>query len=70
MITNTQKVVKDYNEGTFQWKVPSKSKSGVSHLVTWSEDRGWRCDCKGFEFSAEVPKSCNHIKIIKQKYEN
>lgn len=70
MKTNTQKVVEDYELGTFRWKVRSKSNPNKTHLVSWSEDRGWFCDCKGFEFSMEVPRICNHIKVIQQNYGN
>ena len=68
MVTNTQKVVEEFNKGDFFWKVPSKSNPGENHLVSWSENGGWRCDCIRFQMSPK-PKSCRHIKIVKSKWE-
>ena len=49
----------------FYWKVLSKSNPGEYHIVSWSEGKGWRCDCIAYVMG----KECRHIKIVKSKWE-
>ena len=53
----------------FTWDVPSKSKPGTFHNVSWFKDEHWECDkdCIGFQMSKKKPKTCKHIRILKNR---
>ena len=68
-MTITQEIVREFNRGDFSWRVPSKSEPGKYHIVSFSEDGGWNCDCIAFEMSKKKPKICKHIDLVKKNYE-
>ena len=48
-------------------KIRSHSDPKVEYTLTLRSDGGYACECKGYEFSRSVPKSCRHTREASER---
>lgn len=62
------RVIRVPAQSVFQWRVPSKSKKGKYHIVSWSKDEGYVCDCEGYAWAKKHGHDCRHIRQVKNYF--